>query len=66
MTVSTVQEEIGLLTNPFRASKIPDFHLIDEYPIQEKEWLIEDLISPYINILNNPLLPLIDLYHSLL
>jgi RecA-family ATPase len=52
MTVSTVQEEIGLLTNPFRASKIPDFHWIDEYPIQEKEWLIEDLISPYINILS--------------
>jgi hypothetical protein len=52
MTVSTVQEEIGLLTHPFRASKIPDFHWIDEYPIQEREWLIEDLISPYINILS--------------
>jgi RecA-family ATPase len=52
MTFSTVQEEIGLLTHPFRASKIPDFHWIDEYPIQEREWLIEDLISPYINILS--------------
>jgi len=52
MTVSTVREEIGLPTNPFRARKIPDFHWIDEYPIQEREWLIEDLISPYINILS--------------
>jgi hypothetical protein len=52
MTVSTVREEIGLPTNPFGTSKIPDFHWIDEYPIQEKEWLIEDLISPYINILS--------------
>ena len=41
MTVSTVREEIGLPTNPFRARKIPDFHWIDEYPIQEREWLIE-------------------------
>lgn len=52
MTVSTVREEIGLLTNPFRARKIPDFYLIDEYPNQQREWLIEDLISPYINILS--------------
>ena len=52
MTVSTVQEEIGLLTNPFRARKIPDFYLIDEYPRQQREWLVEDLISPYINILS--------------
>ena len=52
MTVSTVREEIGLPTNPFRARKIPDFHWIDEYPIQGREWLIEDLISPYINILS--------------
>lgn len=52
MTVSTVRKEIGLPTNPFRARKIPDFYLIDEYPIQQREWLIEDLISPYINILS--------------
>jgi hypothetical protein len=52
MTVSTVRAEIGLSTNPFKATKIPDFYLIDEYPIQQREWLIEDLISPYINILS--------------
>lgn len=52
MIVSTVREEIGLPTNPFRARKIPDFYLIDEYPNQQREWLIEDLISPYINILS--------------
>jgi len=52
MEVSTVQEEIGLLANPFRARKIPDFHFIDEYPRQQREWLVEDLISPYINILS--------------
>jgi hypothetical protein len=52
MKVSTVREEVGLPTNPFRVRKIPDFHWIDEYPIQEREWLIEDLISPYINILS--------------
>lgn len=52
MEVSTVQEEIGLLTNPFRAKKIPDFYWIDEYPIQQRDWLIEGLISPYINILS--------------
>ena len=52
MTVSTVREEIGLPTNPFRARKIPDFHWIDEYPRHQREWLVEDLISPYINILS--------------
>jgi AAA domain len=52
MTVSTVRAEIGLSTNPVKAAKIPDFYLIDEYPNQQREWLIEDLISPYINILS--------------
>lgn len=52
MTVSTVRAENGLPVNPFRTTKIPDCYLIDEYPFQQREWLIEDLISPYINILS--------------
>ncbi len=31
---------------------IPNSYWIDEFPIQSQEWLVKDLLSPYINILS--------------